>query len=47
MLNRAESKMETYTWVEKDDGDFALENTDVLNFYKSEFSFLYEVFWRG
>lgn len=33
--------METLTWVEVDDCDFDLENTDVLNFKKSEFSFKY------
>lgn len=45
MLNWAKSKMETLTWVEVDDWDFDLENTGVLNFKKSEFSFKYAVLW--
>jgi len=34
--------METLIWVEVD-WDFDLENTDVLNFKKSQFSFKYAV----
>lgn len=45
MLNWAKSKMETLIWVEVDAWDFDLENTDVLNFKKSEFSFKYAVLW--
>lgn len=39
--------MGTYIWAETDDWDFNVENIDVLNIRKSEFSFRYEVFALG